>query len=125
MAVLVFRGDCGGAQNHHRAEEAQHHRHSEQPAITFESSWHASSSSPGTRARRLPLQLMHQILEDAAAVFVAIKLVEAGARRREEHDVPGTRSLRSNLYRALDRSRALDRHASGDLLFNFLRSRAD
>src|SRR6266852_4115327 len=121
----MFRGDCGGAQDHHRAEEAQHHRHSEQPAITFESSWHRSSSSPGTRTRGLPLQLVHQILEDAAAVLVVIKLVEAGARRREEYDIAGPRSLRSKFYRALDRSRALDRHASGDLLFNFLRSRAD
>src|SRR6266404_6232538 len=43
----------------------------------------------------------------------------------EEHNIARPRRLRSNLYRALDRSRALDRHASGDLLFNFLRGRAD
>src|SRR3989442_14002453 len=121
----MFRGDCGGAQNHHRAEKAQPHRHSEQPAITFESSWHARSSSPGARTCGLPLQLVHQILEDTAAVLVVIKLVEAGARRCEKHDVPGPRHMRSNLYRALDRSRALDRHASGDFFFNFVRSPTD
>src|SRR5947208_8349901 len=34
--------------------------------------------------RRLPLQLMHQFFEDAAAVFVVLKLIEAGACRGKE-----------------------------------------
>ena len=81
VAELLFGGDGRGAENHYGAEQAQHQRHSEEPAVGFQSSGHVRLSSPRSCTRRLPLQLMHQMLKDAATVFVILKLVEAGASR--------------------------------------------
>src|SRR6202521_1321548 len=125
VAVLLFSGNCRGAEDHHGAEQTERQRHSKEPAVIFQSSRHAPSPSSRSCTRRLPLQLMHQVFEDAAAVFVVLKLIEAGACRGEEHHVAGPRCMRSNFHGALDRSGALDGHAAGDLFFNFFRSRAD
>src|SRR6266478_8772114 len=70
VAELLFGGDGGGAENHYGAEQTQHQRHSEEPAVGFQSSGHVCLSSPRSGAGRLPLQLMHQLLKDAAAVLV-------------------------------------------------------
>src|SRR5713101_316385 len=125
VAVLLFRRDRRCAENHHGAEKTQRQRHSKEPAVILQQTRHVLSSSPRTCTRRLPLQLMHQLLEDAAAMLVVLKLIEAGACRGKEHHVAGTRCMRGNFHGALDRSGALDGHAAGDLFFNFFRRGAD
>src|SRR5256884_272885 len=125
VAVLLFSGNCRGAEDHHGTEETQRQRHSKEPAVILQSSRHVLSPSSRSCTRRLPLQLMHQFFEDAAAVFVVLKLIEAGACRGQEHDVAGPRCVRGNLHGVLDRPGVLDGHAAGDLFFNFFRGRAD
>jgi hypothetical protein len=69
--------------------------------------------------------LTDQIFEDAATLFVVLKLVEAGASRSEKHDVAGARGVGSDFDGAFQRTGALDGHASGDLCFDFFRCRAN
>jgi len=55
--------------------------------------------------------LNSQLLEDPSALLVILKLVEAGAGRRKNHDVSGLRGMRGNLHRAIHGGGALDGHA--------------
>src|SRR4029077_2826413 len=93
VAVLLFRGDSGGAENHPRAKQAQRQRRAKEPAVIFQSSWHDRSPSRRSRTRSLALQLMHQLFEYAAAVFEILKLIEAGACGSQQHHVARTRRM--------------------------------
>src|SRR2546421_9580521 len=68
---------------------------------------------------------MHEIFEDAAAVFVVLKLIEASTCRGQEDDVAWPRRVRGNFHGAFDRASALDGHAAGNLSFNFFRRGAN
>src|SRR5437870_1673468 len=67
-------------------------------------------NSPGWLAR-FPeasgmLQIPHQLLEEAAAVLIVLKLVEAGARRCQQHHVARQGALTRQAHRPVQRPRA-------------------
>src|SRR5580658_375281 len=66
----------------------------------------------GSRPGRLLFELPHQTLEDTSAVLIILKLIEAGAGRREQHHVAGPRGMPGGFHGALQRFRALQSYAS-------------
>src|SRR5579871_3123998 len=68
---------------------------------------------------------MHEFLEDAAAMFVILKLVEAGAGGGEQNDVAGVRRAGGKLDSAIERAGAFNGDAAGKLAFDFVGSGAD
>ena len=74
---------------------------------------------------RLFRQLLDELLEHAATMFIIFKLVEAGAGRREQHDIAGLRGARGDFDGAVERAGTFDSDAAGDLAFDFLRCGAD
>ena len=68
---------------------------------------------------------MDKVFEDAAAVFVILKLIEAGTSWGKQDNITGTRGLRSGFHSALDGAGAFDGHASGDLRFDLVRGGAN
>ena len=68
---------------------------------------------------------VNELLENAAAMFVIFKLVEAGACGREQDNVAGLRRARSDFHRAMQCPRTFDGDAAGDLAFDFLGGSAD
>src|SRR2546426_4378632 len=80
-------------------------------------------NSPGWLAR-FPeasgmLQIPHQLLEEAAAVLVVLKLVEAGARRCQQHHVAWPGALTRQAHRPVQRACHFDRGRTGDLFGDF------
>src|SRR5208337_1186267 len=71
------------------------------------------------------VQVSDELLEDPSALLVILELVEAGAGRGQNHDISGLRGVRGDFHRAVQRGGAFYGHAAGDLLFNFVRSRAN
>src|SRR5579859_127717 len=61
-----------------------------------------------SRAGLLFRQFVHELLEDAAAMFVILKLIEAGAGGREQNNVAGLRGARGDFDGALDGAGAFD-----------------
>ena len=70
-------------------------------------------------------QLEDELFEDAATMFVILKLVKTCASWREENDVAALCGVRRNFYSALQRPRALDSDAVRDLVLDFLGSGTD
>src|SRR6266567_5516737 len=62
---------------------------------------------------------MHELLKDAAAVLIVLKLVETGACRRKQNDIARSRGVRGGLYGPLDRSSLFDSDTTGNLLLDF------
>ena len=52
---------------------------------------------------------MDQILEDLAAMFVALELIEAGTSGRQQNGIAGLRVLMCKAHRVLERLRVLER----------------
>src|SRR5579862_4758364 len=69
--------------------------------------WPESSGTGSSRFLVWPFELPHQSFEFAAAMFVALKLIEARTRRRKQNGIAGTRPLKRRLHRAVD-GRAID-----------------
>src|ERR1700719_1134274 len=63
--------------------------------------------------------LLDQFFKNASAMLVILKLVEARACRREQHNIATPRSLRGDFHGAFQSAGTLERDAAGDLLFNF------
>src|SRR5262245_1310222 len=70
-------------------------------------------------------KLMDELLEHAAAMFVVLKLIEAGAGGREQDDVAGMRRARCEFDGTFERAGGLDGDAAGDLAFDLFCSSAD
>ena len=70
-------------------------------------------------------ELVDELFEHAATVFVIFELVEAGAGGREQHDIAGLCGARCDFHGALNRAGTFDGDATGDLAFDFLRGGAD
>src|SRR5260370_20995117 len=68
---------------------------------------------------------MNQLFEDAAALFVVLELVEAGAGRGQKQSVAGACLVRGDFHGALNRPSALDGYAASNLFFNFVGCGAD
>ena len=66
-----------------------------------------------------------KFLENAAAMLVIFKLIEAGARGREQHHVARFRASHAISTARLDRSRVLHRDGITQLRRDFFGSRAD
>src|SRR5215470_1767126 len=66
-------------------------------------------------------QMANQFFENAATVFVILKLVEACAGRREQDNVTGTRGVMSAVHSIVERADTLNCHAALDLLFDLVR----
>src|SRR3981189_1923103 len=58
-------------------------------------------------------------------MFVIFKLIEAGARGREQNDVTGLRRVRGDFDRTLVGSGTFDGDAAVNLLFDLVRSGSD
>ena len=67
----------------------------------------------------------HKLLEDAATMLVVLKLVEAGARRREQHHVARLRLFLRPGDRPLHRSSSLYLHDTGELRLDLFRCRTN
>src|SRR5690349_22714852 len=68
---------------------------------------------------------MHKLFEDAAAVLVILKLVEAGAGGSEQDNIAGARGVSGGFDGAVEGSGLLDGHTASDLLFDFVRGGAN
>src|ERR1700751_5073102 len=71
------------------------------------------------------LQLVNELLENTAAMFVVLELIKTRAGWSQQHDVSGVSCLSGELHRVVQRFRAPDRHATFDLLLDFVRGAAD
>src|SRR5215472_926309 len=67
----------------------------------------------------------HQLPKDAAAVLVVVKLVEAGAGRRQQHDIARGGGLKGLADRALDGAGAQQGRRSLDLRGDLIGGGAD
>src|ERR1035437_3145072 len=72
----------------------------------------------------LRCQLANQVLEDPSAVFIAVKLIEAGTGRSQQHYIARTGGFAGALDRVLERPDAYDL-SSSHLRLNLCRCRAD
>src|SRR5271170_3693959 len=106
------------------------------PTTTSESVVKKSHLSTPTRfAIRLPgsFQLcsrrkkmfLHELLEDAAAMLVILKLIKAGAGRRQQNHISGTRGFSGGLDSLLQRFAGDDRNDTADMRFDFGGCRPD
>jgi len=68
---------------------------------------------------------MHKLFENAAAMLIVLKLVEAGARGGQQNNVSSARSVSGGVDGALESSGLLDGDAARNLLFDFVRRSAD
>src|SRR5258708_16962036 len=71
------------------------------------------------------LQLANELFENAAAMFVLLKLIETCASWRQQNHVARLSSTRRDLDRALQSPRAFDSHATRDLTFDLLGYRSN
>src|SRR5580698_2017030 len=76
-------------------------------------------------SRRTFFDGSHKLLKHSPAMLVILKLVEAGTPQRQHHHVAGPRRQRSSFHRPFQCPRALYGHAARNLLFDFVRRRAN
>src|ERR1051325_11081352 len=86
---------------------------------------HARRPLPDGRGSVLSCQLPNQPLEFAAAMFVILKLIEAGAGGGEEAGLAAGRLLVRLANRNVDGSATLHWKRAAQVLFDLLRGRAD
>src|SRR5271155_2517103 len=125
VAILGVGGDGGGAEDHDRAEQTQNHGYPKEPFIRFQSSRHLPSLSCAGRRWaggdcRALRQLVDQVFEDAAAVFVVFKLIQAGAGGREQNGVAGLGDLFGAVHGAFERFYKFQSYAAGDVAGDFV-----
>ena len=77
----------GGAEHHHQAEGDEPERDEDEQALFELACGPGLHAIPCSRDAGSPLELLHQLPELLPAYFVIPELVEASARRREQHDV--------------------------------------
>src|SRR5580704_1301160 len=81
--------------------------------------------SRGESGRVFFFKFTDELLEDASAVLVIFKLVEARAGGRQQHGVAGLRAPRGCLHGARQRPRALHGDDAAKLRFDLVRRAAD
>src|SRR5215471_15715727 len=80
----------------------------------------------GVRTKLLALlKMVDELLENAPAVFIILKLVKARASRRQQNNISGMRGVKCAIDRVLQSTGAPNRHTTLDLLFNFIGRRAN
>ena len=70
-------------------------------------------------------KLADELFEDASALLVILKLVEARAGGRQQNGVAGLRASAGDFHGARQRLRALDGNDAGELRFDLVRRAAD
>src|SRR5215468_1736844 len=101
-------------------------RHSPRVTMNSQRSFSSRLGILSPRIHRIPgrtklfalFQLAHQLFEDAAALFVILKLIEAGAGRSEQHDISWMSCAEGAVHCVLQRANASNRYATLDLLFD-------
>ena len=74
---------------------------------------------------RVIRELVDELFEHAATMFVILELVEAGTGGREQDDIAGLRGAGGDFDGALERAGTFDGDAASDLAFDFLCGGAD
>src|SRR5438046_1196602 len=82
VPVQLLRRHGRSTQDHHRAKQTERERDAKEPSVTVRPSRHVGSPPSQSRARSLSLELLHKLLENAAAVLIVLKLVETEHRGR-------------------------------------------
>ena len=87
--------------------------------------WFQENLSRGLLRRMFFFKFADELFEDASAVLVIFKLIEARAGWREQNGVAGLRASRGNLHGPRQRLRSLHRDDSRKSRLNLVRRAAN